>query len=68
MGPQPGSNALLAEENLRARARGSPDDLRRSTDCVPSPPRVPHENGEPAMKMEFSCVRETRDGSINRQL
>lgn len=54
MGPQPGSDALLAEENLRARF---PDDLRRST-TIPLPPSllVPRYENGPAMKTEFSCV------------
>lgn len=65
MGPQPGSDALLAEENLRA----VPGDLRRS---IGGAPRADgrHENGECAMKTEFSCVfrdtGEVRDGRRRR--
>ena len=53
MGPQPGSDALLAKENLRCAVSG---DLRRSTGRR-SPLRG-YENGKSAMKTEFSCVRD----------
>lgn len=82
MGPQPGSDALLAKENLRVRAILG--DLRRSNaSSPPPPPSTPlfflraegrHENNRLAMKTEFSYVCDIHEAhgrckpaGINRQ-
>jgi len=52
MGPQPGSDALLAKENLHARF------LVIYVGAPAASPSARHENGKLAMKTEFSCVRD----------
>lgn len=63
MGPQPGSDALLAKENLRARGRFSVIYVGATRRPPPPLPRFlradrRHENDRFAMKTEFSYVRD----------
>lgn len=67
MGPQPGSDALLVKENLRARGRFSVIYVGATR----HPPRFlradgRHENDRLAMKTEFSYVRDSDEAADRR--